>query len=170
LCFGGGTYYTIDSANEYTMHSTEHSRHGPTSTRNALFGSFTYCPQYQFQVSQITKAIRLNKYVEHGFHNLKIINFHDRLLAKAEENGEVTFEGETWTYEEIKMLIMFIHHSCQRAKTFSGLAGFPLKYEFNVKKDETLKQIEFDPIVDDVTNSVITEKIIPFVQKVLLLI
>jgi hypothetical protein len=68
------------------------------------------------------------------------------------------------------MLIMFIHHSCQRAKTFSGLAGFPLKYEFNVKKDETLKQIEFDPIVDDVTNSVITEKIIPFVQKVLLLI
>jgi hypothetical protein len=81
-------------------------------------------------------------------------------------SGEVAFEGDTWTYEEIKMLIMFIHHSCERAKTFSGLAGFPLKSEFNVKRNENLFQIEFDPIIDDVTNSVITEKVIPFVQKV----
>jgi hypothetical protein len=89
------------------------------------------------------------------------------LLRTAEETGTVTFKGETWTYEEIKMLIKFIHHSCEAAKTALSLAGYTLTSEFHINTQETLKRITFDPILDDVTDLFITQKVIPFVQEVI---
>jgi hypothetical protein len=84
-----------------------------------------------------------------------------------EEKGVTNYQGETWTYEEIKMLIKFIHHSCEAAKTASSIAGYLLRTEFHINTHKSLKRVTFDPILDDVTDLFITQKVIPFVQEVI---